>query len=40
VVSCHIKAALVRALAKTQKSMESSLGQISLASIVADVRKP
>jgi Rrf2 family protein len=40
VVSCHIKAALDRALAKTQKSMESSLDQISLASIVSDVRKP
>ncbi len=38
-VSCHIKAALDRALDKTQESMESCLDKISLASIVADVRQ-
>jgi Rrf2 family protein len=39
VVSCHIKTALEKALAKTQKAMESSLAEISLAQIVSDVRK-
>jgi Rrf2 family protein len=38
-VSCHIKAALEKALAKTQKTMEASLAEISLAQIVSDVRK-
>jgi len=38
-VSCHIKAALERALTKTQLAMESSLAKISLAEIVADVQK-
>jgi DNA-binding IscR family transcriptional regulator len=38
-VSCHIKAALEKALAKTQKAMESSLAEISLAQIVADLKK-
>jgi Rrf2 family protein len=38
-VSCHIKAALEKALAKTQKAMETRLGEISLAEILADVRK-
>ena len=38
-VSCHIKAALDHALERTQKCMESTLDDISLASIVADVRK-
>jgi Rrf2 family protein len=38
-VSCHIKAALDKALAKTQKAMEASLDDISLAEIVAEVRK-
>lgn len=39
VVSCHIKAALEKALAKTQQAMESCLAGISLAQIVADVKK-
>ena len=38
-VSCHIKAALEKALGKTQKAMEASLGEISLAQIVSDVKK-
>ena len=38
-VSCHIKTALEKALTKTQKAMESSLAEISLAQIVSDVRK-
>jgi Rrf2 family protein len=38
-VSCHIKAALDKALAKTQKAMETSLAEISLAQIVSDVKK-
>jgi len=38
-VSCHIKTALERALAKTQKAMESSLDEISLAQIVSEVKK-
>ncbi len=38
-VSCHIKTALEKALAKTQQAMESSLAEISLAQIVADVKK-
>ncbi len=38
-VSCHIKAALEKALAKTQKAMEASLDEISLAQIVSDVKK-
>jgi Rrf2 family protein len=38
-VSCHIKTALEKALAKTQKAMESSLAEISLAQIVSDVKK-
>ena len=38
-VSCHIKSALEKALGKTQKAMESSLGNTSLAEIVTDVRK-
>jgi Rrf2 family protein len=39
-VSCQIKTALVHALGKTQKAMETSLGAISLAEIVSDVKKP
>ena len=39
VVSCHIKSALDKALGKTQRAMEASLDDISLAQIVADVRK-
>ncbi len=38
-VSCHIKTALEKALAKTQKALESSLAEISLAQIVSDVKK-
>jgi Rrf2 family protein len=38
-VSCHIKSALEKALAKTQKAMETSLAEISLAQIVSDVKK-
>ncbi|MDB6065308.1 MAG: Rrf2 family transcriptional regulator [Pedosphaera sp.] len=38
VVSCHIKAALEKTLAKTQKALEASLAEISLARIVADVK--
>jgi Rrf2 family protein len=38
-VSCQIKSALEKALVKTQKTMEASLAGISLAQIVADVRK-
>jgi Rrf2 family protein len=38
-VSCHIKAALEKALAKTQKALETSLADISLAQIVSDVKK-
>jgi len=39
-VSCHIKAALEKALDKTQHALEASLADISLARIVADVQKP
>ena len=35
-VSCHIKAALENALAKTQKAMEASLKEISLEKIISD----
>jgi len=38
-VSCHIKAALEKALEKTQKAMEKSLAGISLAQIVSDVKR-
>jgi Rrf2 family protein len=38
-VSCHIKAALEKALAKTQKAMEASLADLSLAQIVSDVKQ-
>ena len=38
-VSCHIKEALDQALAKTQKAMETSLDDISLAEIVSQVNK-
>ncbi len=37
-VSCHIKTALENALAKTQKAMEASLADISLAQIVSDLK--
>ena len=38
-VSCHIKWRLEQALAKTQKAMEASLADISLARIVSDVKQ-
>jgi Rrf2 family protein len=38
-VSCHIKAALDRALEKTQQAMEARLDEITLAQILADVNK-
>ena len=38
-VSCNIKVALENALAKTQKALEVSLAEISLAQIVSDVKK-
>ena len=38
-VSCHIKAALEKALAKTQKALEAGLAEISLAQVVSAVRK-
>jgi Rrf2 family protein len=38
-VSCHIKAALEKSLAKTQKAMETSLSEISLAQIASDVKR-
>ena len=39
-VSCHIKPALVQALIKTQRAMEESLAEISMAQIVSDVNQP
>ncbi len=39
IVSCNIKSSLNRVLARTQNAMETSLGKISLAEIIADVRK-
>ena len=38
-VSCHIKTALEKALAKTQKAMEASLNDVNLAEVVSDVSK-
>jgi len=38
-VSCHIKTALEKVFAKTQKAMEASLAEISLARIVSDLMK-
>jgi Rrf2 family protein len=38
-VSCHIKAALDKALGKTQRAMEKSLADISLAQIISEVKK-
>lgn len=38
-VSCQIKSALEKVLAKTQKTMEASRADISLARIVSDVKK-
>ena len=36
-VSCHIKAALERALTKTQHAMEKSLAETSVAQVIADL---
>jgi Rrf2 family protein len=36
-ISCHIKPALEKALAKTQKAMEATLDDISLAEIINDI---
>jgi Rrf2 family protein len=38
-VSCHIKEALDKALGKTQKAMEASLKETSLAQVVIEVKK-
>ncbi|PZR72864.1 MAG: BadM/Rrf2 family transcriptional regulator [Chthoniobacterales bacterium] len=38
-VSCNIKAALDRVLQRTQRSMEASLDKISLAQVIADLKK-
>ncbi|MDB6025299.1 MAG: Rrf2 family transcriptional regulator [Verrucomicrobiales bacterium] len=38
-VSCNIKAALEKALTKTQKAMEARLDEITLASIISDMKK-
>ena len=38
-VSCHIKTALEKALAKSQKALEANLAEISLAQIVSDIKK-
>ena|SRR5580658_3312860 len=37
-VSCHIKAALEKALGKTQKALEKSLAETSLAQIVSNMK--
>lgn len=39
VVSCHIKEALDKALGKTQKAMEVSLKEMSLAQVVTEVKR-
>ena len=38
-VSCHIKAALEKALAKTQTAMEARLAETSLAQIASEVKR-
>lgn len=38
-VSCNIKAALEKTLAHTQKAMEASLDETSLAQIILDIKK-
>jgi len=38
-VSCHIKAALQKSLARTQKAMEASLAETNLARILSDLKK-
>jgi Rrf2 family protein len=37
-ISCHIKMALEKTLAKTQQAMEASLAEISLAQILSDMK--
>jgi Rrf2 family protein len=37
-VSCHIKSALTRVLHRTQASMEASLGKVTLASVLSDLK--
>jgi Rrf2 family protein len=39
VVSCHIKSALEKALNQTQKGMEESLAKISVADVLADIKR-
>jgi Rrf2 family protein len=39
-VSCHIKGALNNALNKAQKALDASLGNISLAQVVKDIKTP
>ena len=39
-VSCNIKAVLEKALAKTQRAMEASLAETSLAQIISDLKHP
>lgn len=38
-VSCHIKAALRKALAKTQRDLEASLDETSLAQVLNEIKK-
>jgi len=38
-VSCNIKSALERVLAKTQKSMEARLDKINLADVISDLKR-
>jgi len=38
-VSCHIKPALGKALAKAQKALELSLAEISLAQFISDMEE-
>lgn len=38
-VSCHIKAAMGKALTKTQRAMELSLAETSLAQVISDLGK-
>lgn len=38
-VSCHIAAAMEKVLEKTQNSMESALGEMTLAEVLSDIRK-
>ncbi len=39
-VSCRIKEALESVLEKTQEAMETTLGNVSLADILSDIKKP